>query len=1209
VYLKRLDLQGFKSFASKTTFEFGHGITAIVGPNGSGKSNIADSLRWVLGEQSGRLLRAKKLDDIIYAGSAKRAKSDRVEVAMTLDNSNGWLPLDVSEVTISRRGTRSGDSDYFINGKKTRLRELQALLLKATVTQSSYAIIGQGLVETVLNLRPDERRELIEEAADIARFRFRIEEAEERLKGTHENVERVKLLMKEIAPRLGRLERQAQVAGEHARLSRELTDALQVYYEHQWHRSQESLTVSRASHDQAQAEFTGAKVALETCQRELDDVTKELDAQRSAAASVIAERERLEARIRDLERSAAVAAERRGILQARRNELAEELEGLRTEKEQLADLLAKDGDEPSRLEAAVASAREAFEAKQGEMTALEQEYREAVDRVADAEAKGKRLEAAAEELKARARRMGEGRRETEKERSRLETRRRSLINQMAEQLRLLRGHRAQEGQLVASVADTGDRRVKLESEVTKLREQLAAVEGTQGERRAKVEGLQSRLGVLEEAQKQAEGHGDEAISIEGAVATVFEVIRVPKGLEEAISAALSDQIEAFVFERQSEAIAAIQAVIAQRGPRTVVLPLDTMKPVYPLTLMKEKGVMGVASRLIKYQQKYEKLINALLGRTIVVQDTATAARLVRRGLGTVVTTDGVVFHPSGHIAGGRAQAGRPFVLAYERDLEMIPKEIEKVRRSMEVTEREADGLREKLKEAETGLAALSKEAEDAMSRRTSVQDSLGQRQQRLAQLKGELRALVASQGAMRDREGDVAADVERMAGEQERMLEEAKEAFANAKYLEQANGVLTERREELQAAAREAAEALAQAEGALRSLEVQREAGESTVARLEAQASAKDVQLKGIELELETLASTGELEAVEAKEAQKQLDVFNENNAPSREGVVHLEVRQRDLHNQVLAAQGSMFEAERRVLEAEAEVRRWEMEIENLVTKMSEDGMAISADGSVTAPEAVQTRIPFWLTADGGEEGPGGLRPIQGGAHIDAEAMGHHIEELRKQLRGLGPVNIEALGDYESMRERHDFLAGQVSDLESAEASLHRAIEQLTSLMETRFESTFNQVAKSFEANFHAFFGEGGHAKLKLSDPKDMNATGIEIEAQPPGKRTKSLSQLSGGEKALTSLSFLFALLQANPSPFCVLDEVDAMLDEANVVRFATALNDLAERTQFIVVTHNRRTIETADSIYGVSMAADAASRVLSMRLADVMGDASVNLN
>jgi len=284
VYLKRLDLHGFKSFASRTRFEFGQGITAIVGPNGSGKSNIADALRWVLGEQSGRLLRAKRLDDILYAGSGKKAPADKIDVTMTLDNSDGWLAVDVPEVTISRRGSRSSDGEYQISGKRIRLRELQTLLATANVGQNSYAIIGQGLVESVLNLRADERRQLIEEAADIQRYRLKIEEAGERLKSTHENTARIRLLIKEIAPRLAQLERQAKRAGEHAQLSRELMQALRVFYEERWHSAQEQLTVARAGHDQMQAEFTQARVALETCQRELDDITSRLDEQRQAAS-------------------------------------------------------------------------------------------------------------------------------------------------------------------------------------------------------------------------------------------------------------------------------------------------------------------------------------------------------------------------------------------------------------------------------------------------------------------------------------------------------------------------------------------------------------------------------------------------------------------------------------------------------------------------------------------------------------------------------------------------------------------------------------------------------------------------------------------------------------------------------------------------------------------------------------------------------------
>jgi chromosome segregation protein len=1201
VFLKRLDLYGFKSFASRTTFEFGSGITAIVGPNGSGKSNIADSLRWVLGEQSGRLLRAKKLDDIIYAGSAKRQRSEKVEVTMTLDNANGWLPIESAEVVISRKGTRSGDSDYFINGKRTRLRELQTLLMKAAFTQSSYAIIGQGLVETILNLRPEDRRDLIEEAADIQRYRLKIEEAQDRLRGTHENVERVKLLMKEIAPRLGQLERQAKRAGDHARLSHQLSQALRVYYEHQWHRSQEALTVARAGHDQAQAEFTQARVALETCQRELDDISAQLDEHRKAEAAAAAERDRLESRIRDLERSLAVAGERKGILEARQHELLDELEGIDGERDRLENALSADDTRRLTLEAAVEEARAAHKARQDELAGLEEEYREAQARVADSQAKAQRLETAAAEMQARARRLASGESELEKEAARLETRRRSMVNQMMEQQRLIRGHRAQEAQLLAEVAATGARRQSLEIEVQSLREQLAALESTLNERRGKLEGLQARFTVLDEAQKQVEAATvDDAISIEGALGTVYEVLRVPRGLEDAIAAALDDQLEAFVFERQAEAIAAIQSLVQQRGPRTVLLPLDGMKQVYPLNVMKEKGVLGVAARLVKYSPKFEKLINMLLGRTIVVQDTETAVKLLKRGLGTVVTTDGIVFHPTGQITGGQPQAAKPFVLGYERDLETLPKEIDRIQRSIAVTENEADQVRERLREAETALQAIVRQAEDALDHRISLQDSLGQAGQRLAQLRGEMRALVGARAGLRQQGASAQADIARLGNEREALLTEAREASETARYIEKANAVIMERRGALVRAVNEAAEAFARADGECRSQAIQKETGEAALARLEAQTSAKTVQLRGLELELNNLQETARRETKELEQGRLQLDDFLDTVLPGREGAHHLEVRQRDLHSQVISSQSRMFEAERHVLEAENEVRRWEMEVENLVTRMAEDGMAVSPEGDVMAPEAVQTRIPFWLAAEGGEEGPGGLRPISGGAIIDPEALGKEIEGLRAQLRQIGPVNVEALGDYESMRERHDFLAGQVSDLEGAEESLHRAIDELTKLMRKRFESTFEQVAKGFETNFHAFFGEGGHARLKLTDPKEPMTSGVEIEARPPGKRTHNLNQLSGGEKALTSLSLLFALLQANPSPFCVLDEVDAMLDEANVVRFANALKSLAKRTQFIIVTHNRRTIETADSIYGISMAPDAASRVLSMRLADL---------
>ena len=1213
MYLKRLDVQGFKSFATRTTFEFGQGITAIVGPNGSGKSNIADALRWVLGEQSGRLLRAKKLDDIIFAGSATRARSDRVEVTLTLDNSDGWLPVDVPEVAAARRGYRSGESDYIINKKKVRLREIQSLLTKASASQSSYAIIGQGLVESVLNLRPEERRLLIEEAADIQRYRLKIEEAQDRLKATHENVERVRLLMKEIAPRLAQLERQAKRAGEHARLSKELRQALQAFYEHQWHRAQESLAVARANHDQAKAEFVQAKVALETCQRELSEIAKQLEEHRQAAAATAAERERLDQRIRDLERRLAVGKERRGILEARSGELADELHVLEEERNRTSGTLAAEEERRGEREGALQEAKQALAARQSDLTALEQEFRDALAHGADAEAKGKRLQSAAAEMKARIGKLIDGQRDMEREASRLDTRRHSLVAQMAEQLRVLRSLRGQEAELLDGVSLTLGRRETLEREMGQITQTLGKLEADQNERRGKLQGLEARLDVLEEAQKQARATSpDAAVTIEGALSTVYEIIRVPRGLEDAIAAALTGQLEAFIFDRQAQAISAIQSLVAEGGPRTAVLPLDTIKSVYPLNVMKERGVLGVAARLVKYQSRYEKLVNNLLGRTVVVQDVTAAARVMRRGLGTVVTLDGILFHPSGYISGGQPAASRPFILGYERDLEMIPKEMDRIRRSLGVAEREVESLRERRRHAESALAALTKDAESALDKRRKLQDSLSQRQQRLAQLRGEMRGLIGSQGSLRDQQRALAAEAERLESERASLLDQAKESAETAKYVGQANSVIKQRRRALTAAVEEAANALGSVDARYRSLGAQREAAEAALARLEAQVSAKAVQLRGLEMELTTLTSSVEADEKGLREARQRMESFVQFVQPGEEGSHHLEARQRDLHSQVMSSQNRLFESERQALEAEAEVRRWETEVDTMRVRIEEDGLTLSADGNILLEDAKEVAVPFWLAAgQEPEEGEGPSwegRPMSGGAHIDQEGLRGQIERLRAQIRNLGPVNVEAREDYESLSERHSFLAGQLEDLAAAEKSLHRAIEELTTLMRKRFETTFEKVARGFEQYFKAFFG-GGQAELSLTDPKDPSNSGVEVEARPPGKRTKTLAQLSGGEKALTSVSLLFALLQANPSPFCVLDEVDAMLDEANVGRFASALHELAQRTQFIVITHNRRTIEVADSIYGVSMAPDGASRVLSMRLADLPAGQTVAAN
>ncbi len=1204
MYLKRLDLYGFKSFASRTSFDFGQGITAIVGPNGSGKSNIADALRWVLGEQSNKLIRAKKMEDVIYTGSSKRSRSDRVEVTLTLDNSDGWLPIDDDEVSIRRRGSRSGDSVYYLNGKQAKLRDIHILLATASVSQNSYAIIGQGLVESVLSLRPEDRREMIEEAADIQRYRLKIEEAEDRLKSTHENVQRVKLLIKEIAPRLQQLERQASRAGEHARLSLRLRQSLQAHYEGRWRHAQESLTVARAGHDQAQAEFTQSRVNLETLQRELDGLTKQLDESRQAAAAARQDQERLSEAVREIERRLAVATERRTILQARRDELTAELAAAEEERERAATVVTSEDSERERLAAEVEAARKVVAERQGELTAAEQELRESHVQAADVDAKAHRMQAAAAEMKVRINRLVEAGAALGKEASGLHTRRKSLVTQMADLVRVLRSLRTQDAQFLAENSETGARRETLEAQVRELRNELGELEAAQYSRRGKLEGLEARLEVLREAQKQAGAEPDEEVAIQGAIGTIFDGLRVPRGLEDAIAAVLQDHLEGFVFERQTDAIGAIEDHVAQNGARALAIPIDAVKQVYPLTLLKEKGVLGVAANLVKYPARYEKVMNTLLGRVIVVQDIETAERLLKRRLGTIVTVDGVVFDQSGVISGGRLVEARGFVIEFERDVEALPKEIERINKAVATTEAEAAAVREKLRSAEAALSALSGEGDQTLDKRVQLQDSVAARQEKLAQLRGEMRSLMATVANARTQQDSYRDQAATLEEERQSLIEEAKEAALTAKALGRADAIFADRRKALNKSADEAADALGRVDAELRSLKVQRENAEAALARIEAQASAKGVQLQGIEMELVTLEESIARDEKELKGEQAELEKVLEG-VPGQEGTHHLEARERDLHSQVLSGQSRLFEAERRTLETEAEVRKWETEAETLKVRIGEDGLVLTKDGEVRPDNAAaDVQLPAWLTeAEGEEEGKGQRPPLAGGQDVEPDALAREIEGLRSQIRQLGPVNVEALGDYESLRERHDFLAGQVEDLQGAEESLKRAIKELTALMRRKLETTFEAVAKGFESYFKTFFG-GGHARLRLTDPKHPMESGVDIEARPPGKRTKSLSQLSGGEKALTSVSLLFALLQANPSPFCVLDEVDAMLDEANVDRFASAIHDISQRTQFIVITHNRRTIEVSDSIYGISMAPDAASRVLSMRLGDVPLDA-----
>ncbi|MEX2246487.1 MAG: AAA family ATPase [Dehalococcoidia bacterium] len=1128
MYLKRLDLQGFKSFANKTALEFGSGVTCVIGPNGTGKTNVADAIRWVLGEHSSRTLRARKTEDVIFAGSDKRAAMGVAEVSITLDNSEGWLPVDFSEVVVGRRAYRNGESEYLINGSRVRLRDVIELFMRAQVGQNSYAFMGQGMVEQVLSLRPEDRRALIEEAADVRLYRSRLEEAQHKLKATRENLDRVYLVVREIEPRINQLERQAGRAVKYRELARELAATLHVWYAHQWSEVTAQLLGAQTAHEQQAEELTRASASVKSCEDGLAQLRSAIEERRREIAAGDAKLASVQDYARDLERRVGLDAERGRLLGERLAELTAEIAALRDDE--AAQEAAATRPDQGDLEARVRGVRAQLMSERERLTAVEQELQRLQRSVLGHEQAATRAAAALEDPA----RLGA----------------------------LAPSPETDESPGAASVRAARER---AERGLTALERDRTAVENELRSMQLRVESVHARMEVLEriDVRPQAPDAGvrmvleaggvipRETISAEvelsGVVGLLGQVLRVPPGLEKAIEAALAENLFAIVVERQSDARAAVELLLQRDAGRATLYALDGFSEMRPLNLIRERGVVGVASHLVRCESRFRKLVDTVLGRTVVVEDASLAQRVVRRGLaGAVATLDGVLLRPVGSVsAGSLATVQASFVR--ERESDDLPAELAKLGAAIE--EGEA-----KLRDTEARIA----EAADRLREAIRAEWSAG------------------AQAAV----------------EQER---EDRDAL----------GRLEEERRELTAAVDEHATELAQLDGLLRSDwqvgEVERLARE----RLGRQISTKDEQRASVERDAREVSTRLAATERELAERSGEVDALRAELEPARQELAQLESRERSLTGELAEAGARMRSLERSVMESENEVRIRGEELETLRTSLEAEGFVATQTGEIERapePEVAEDEglvgagaPPSWLRT----EEDGGLPPVRGGSAINPTEVRDRIADLRAQIRGLGPVNEAAASDYEESRERYDFLSSQLGDLREAEGQLNEAIGELEGVIRERFRNTFRTVNQEFERYFSAFF-RGGTARLELGETDEDGLPGIEIIAQPPGKKLGSLALLSGGERSLTAVALLFALLQANPSPICVLDEVDAALDEANVGRFVEELRQLAQRTQFIIITHNRRTIEQADTIYGVSMGADNVSRVLSLRLGDV---------
>jgi chromosome segregation protein len=1193
VYLKRLELQGFKSFQTQTAFEFGPGITAVVGPNGSGKSNVAESVRWVLGEQGSRTMRTRRLEDVIFSGSSQKAAVGMADVSMTLDNAEGWLPIDYSEVVVSRRAYRNGDSEYLINKSKVRLRDVVDLFLRAQVGQNSYAFMGQGLVEEVLLMRPEERRRLLEEAADVRLLRTRLDEARDRLAGTRQNLDRVTLLIDEIRPRLRQLERQATRAAEHGRLAGELAQTLRELYGQLWQHGQDALAASRAALDQKQEARSKALEEARACEEGLTALGAAFEEAERDLADRRAKHRDLSDRVHGIERRTTLDHERIEAQARRKTEVGTELQSLRDEGSELQASLDQARLREAGIRPEIEAARALIGARRQELTALEQEHAALRRRLTEAETHSERCLRGREEAESGLARLADEENRRLGEGARNANRKRDLIEHLKQFGRDHLGHLERSRAFDGEIAEADETRRQLAAKLESARSTEQELTREQMRLENSLEQLRAREGMLRtlESEQDVDGgvrfllgwEGGREGAVKGLLGLVREIIGVPLGMERAIEAALAENARALVFEDFRAALAAVRLLEEHQAGRIVAYPLDSLEAPLPVRPLRQKGVIGVASLLVACEGRFQPLVDTLLGNVVVVESPEVARELSRKGLYTVVTTEGLLLQPSGAVAGGASSASVESA-ARRQELEQLAEQASGAEGRLKQVRQRLGRAQASLEKSSEELEGASTSLQDLRDARSRTQNALLEGRGRLIMLRGEARSLWADL-----RRGGEDWDARRTE------LSEARDNFEVQ--FKQASEVLEQTRTEFNRfdsqretavnAVSEAAAAHANLEGEARSLAGQVEVYESGLARSRQRLNRREATLAEIEKEIASLEerSGG---GPGLSEAREELVSLASELEPATRELAHLEARVRGMREQLTDSRNALLEAERALLEAEADVKLRGDEIDALRETVLGEGFRIEL-GAV----AFEDRGPQPVEREDQQHS------VSDAAEVDTDALRTRVVELRRDIRALGPVNEQAHADYSESKERFDFLQGQVDDLQGSEQTLLTGIDELESNIRERLQTTFAVVEKEFQRYFESFFN-GGSAHLSLTVPEDFANTGIDIVAQPPGKRVSQLSMLSGGERTLTALALLMSLLEAHPSPICVLDEVDAALDETNVGRFVDALRALVEKTQFIIITHNPRTIEAADAIYGVSMGSDSTSRILSLRLDEV---------
>ena len=1179
--LKSLIVQGFKSFPDKTEIKFLGGLTAIVGPNGSGKSNISDAIRWVLGEQSSRSLRGAKMEDVIFGGTAKRGPVGFAEVSLILDNAEGVFRSEFVEIMVTRRYYRSGESEYFLNKKHCRLRDIHELFMDTGLGRDGYSIIGQGRIDEILSLKSEDRREIFEEAAGITKFRYRKEEAERKLAATEDNLARIRDLYDELARQVEPLEKQAEKAKQFLLLR----DELRVLEISLWLISLDRIKTDTAKLEQdikiCAEQLDAAKKAQQALYTQSEQLSEEM-------RQIDREADRLRLQQRETEQRAAEQASRAAVLKANIQNNRDNIDRAQRESAQRAEQVQD-------LGAQLAERRARIEQLDVEHAGLTARLAECTQHTAQQPAKREQAEQALREA------------------VRVRTERQNNLHMIAlDRTAAESGLSGMDGRRNTIAADIESAKARLDKEnkaqadlEARLHECLDTLASAQNKaqgvslkaesRRKKVESLQSELAAasaaLTDAQNRVKMLADMQRDYEGFSRAVKSVMRetergAMRGVHRPVSAllttedrfviaidtALGASASSIVVDTAADGKRCIEYLKRTDGGRATFLPIDTIRP----NLLRESGLeshpgcFGTADQLVKFDGCYTAIVQNLLARTVVCEhmDAALALAKASGNRFRIVTLDGQILQAGGAMTGGSASRGTG-ALARAGKLREAQEQVKTLEEKKTSVEQALFAAREEFAALDYDLKAIEAERRRAEQSEAGLRASAAQHGALLESVQMQYDGLVLE----RDNLSLARRKYQDTIAQCESREKEARQAYDEA--------------EEQVAACRAAIDRLAgeAEEGAARTTSLQTEIAQN---RSEAASEARTLEdLERLKAELDTGVS-GAAETIAGFEAE--IDRLTHELLLAESSREHTGAVIEQIGAQIASAIGQRerVEGERARIDREAQDKNDEiLNLEREAARL--DNRAVQLKN-----EEAQILDKMWenyeLTPTPALEV---AKPLG-----DVPAAKEQVQNLRTRMRALGNVNLDAVEEYQQVLERYTFMGEQKDDLEKAQHELYKVIEQLTVNMKEIFASAFAKLNAYFGQTFREIFG-GGHAELSLADTSDILNCGIDIRVSPPGKSVKTLTLLSGGEKAFVAIALYFAILKLRPTPFCVLDEIEAALDDVNVSRFAHYIRRLTDSTQFIVITHRRGTMEEADMLYGVTMQEQGVSKMLMLNLAE----------